>query len=82
MGFPLLASKCAASSLELHLLADGELDDADSVADVRGHVAGCVECRQTWNGLISTRQLLAAAHPHAAMPVELLAAIVAVTDEA
>ena len=82
MGFPLLLSKCAASALELHLLADGELDDADSVADVRGHVAGCADCRQTWNGLISTRQLLIAAHPHAAMPVELWAALAAVTDDA
>jgi len=82
MGFPLLASTCAASSLELHLLADGELDDVDSVADVRGHVAGCADCRQAWNGLISTRQLLVAAHPHATMPAELLAALLTVTDDA
>ena len=81
MGFPLHLSTCAASAIELHLLADGELDDADSVADVRGHIAGCADCLQTWRGLTSTRQLLVAAYPHAAVPADVLACLFAVTND-
>ncbi len=82
MGFPLVLAKCAASTLELHLLIDGELADDDAVADIRGHVAGCADCRQQWNGLVSTRQLLAASHRHDAIPADVYAALVAVIDEA
>ena len=82
MGFPLHLSTCAASAVELHLLADGELEDLDSVADVRGHVAACADCRATWDGLISTRRLLVAAHPHAPVPAALLASLFAVTEAA
>ncbi len=80
MGFPLVLSRCDASPLELHLLADGELADDDTVADVRGHIAGCADCRAAWNGLTTTRQLLNAARPFQVMPAELKAALAAITD--
>ncbi|HEY1097989.1 MAG TPA: hypothetical protein VGF99_03635 [Myxococcota bacterium] len=80
MGFPLAISPCASSAIELHLLADGEIIDAAVAADIRGHVAGCVDCRSAWQGLIGTRRLLTT--PVAAIPLDLLESLHAITDAA
>ncbi len=51
---------CGADVADVHLLADGELDDR-AAAGVRAHIAGCGDCRRQWDATVKVRRLLVAA---------------------
>jgi anti-sigma factor RsiW len=82
MGVPSIRlATCDRAEPALHALADGELsvdDGGAAVAALRGHVARCAACRGRWDGIIRTRQLLAAASRRSpSLPPELVASLAA-----
>lgn len=51
--------RCVDVALALPLLADGELSDEREMNALRGHVAGCGACRQSWDRLMAQKRALA-----------------------
>ena len=51
--------RCVDVALALPLLADGELSDEREMNALRGHVAVCGACRQSWDRLVAQQRALA-----------------------
>lgn len=63
MGVPRPAEvlRCEDALAHLGLLADGELQDASDLSELRGHVAVCASCELAWRRLIDGKRALQAA---------------------
>jgi len=82
MGTPRIAATaqapCGIDARDLGALADGEHDDHVAAA-LRGHVAGCHDCRARWRGIVDVRRLLVAATATDRVPADLMASLAAIT---
>jgi hypothetical protein len=56
--------QCVDVALALPLLADGELSDEREMNALRGHVAVCGACRQSWDRLVAQQRALAVLAAH------------------